>query len=324
MRWTLVDGKLATENGELVEEGQTVEFKESLGMGGSLAGIQAMVAFANSDGGRVFFGIRDDATVKGVQVGPKTLEDLATEISRHTYPTLPPYIEQAEFDGKTVVIVDIPRDTPPVVGVYVYSSKPIPVDRPVDASTLQAYRRVGRTSPKVDFMWLRQEQRSDPRLRLVVHAQFAVVLSEVEPSGVVWVEEASGTAHNVTFRMEPPLYVCQNNFSDLPYPRGRQEKEQVPSFMPMFYSISYRSEYAGPFRFTAERVTKTPPPVVTLVARYFDDWGLMWEASRAVKVVVGGSKRAKLADRLMELRDGGQFRRRIVRFPAKAEYRSAS
>ncbi len=319
--WQSVDGYLADDQGARIEEGQTVEFKTSLAE--KDAGIQTLVAFANAQGGRVFFGIKDDGEVVGVDVGSNTWERLANEIKDRTYPTLPVFMEDPlDCDGRKVVIVESPKDVPPVVGVYLCRTRPIPPDGPVDANTLQAYRRVGRTTQKVDFMQLRMEQRSDPRLRLVADIKFAVPLSDANLSGVVWVEEASGTAHNVTFTMEPPLYVCENRFSDLPYQRGRQEEEEALRFMRM-YRISYASEYAGAFRYTAERLPRELPSHVTLIARFFDDWGLMWEASRVAKVVLGGSKRQKMADRLVDFQDGGQFRRRIVTFPAKAEYGSA-
>ena len=45
-------------------EGYLIEFKES--MSDSLA--KEMVAFANSSGGRIFLGVSDDGTVKGVNI----------------------------------------------------------------------------------------------------------------------------------------------------------------------------------------------------------------------------------------------------------------
>jgi len=53
----LVDGELLAEG-----EGSMLEYKEGL----STAFARALVAFANSAGGRILLGVRDDGTVVGV------------------------------------------------------------------------------------------------------------------------------------------------------------------------------------------------------------------------------------------------------------------
>ena len=70
-------------------ESQTVEFKETLSSGAQREAMESLVAFANTDGGRVFFGVRDDGFVRGVEIGKDTLENMANKVRRHTYPSLP-------------------------------------------------------------------------------------------------------------------------------------------------------------------------------------------------------------------------------------------
>jgi predicted HTH transcriptional regulator len=61
-------------------ERQDVEFKESLALANDAA--RALVGFANSQGGQVFFGVTDAGQPKGGSVGRKTIEDLGDKLDR--------------------------------------------------------------------------------------------------------------------------------------------------------------------------------------------------------------------------------------------------
>src|SRR3990170_7860886 len=124
--------------------------------------------------------------VVGVDVGGNTLENLASQIRDRTYPSLPAFIEQIDCDGKRIVLADIAGDTPPIVGVYLYAGDAVDPGAPVDAGKLQAYRRVGRTNLKEDFMRLRGELLSDPKLRLALS-------SGARATGLGLPEQFSGT-----------------------------------------------------------------------------------------------------------------------------------
>ncbi len=185
-------------------EGQNIEFKASLTTQRRQEAIQSLVAFANSDRGRVFFGVNDDGSVNGVQVGNKTPEDFAAEVKMHTYPSLPVSLEQFDHNGKAVLMAEAVRDTPPVVGVYLYSDKPIPPDKPVDASMLQAIRRVGRTNEKIELMWLRGYRPSDPRVRITIREVYPDSDGRLFMRGRIWVEEGSASAHEIEVSADPP------------------------------------------------------------------------------------------------------------------------
>ncbi len=85
------------------EEGQTIEFKTSLAE--ENAAIRALGAFANSEGGTVFFGVKPDSSIVGVDVGANTLENFSNTLRRESEPPLSPTIDQLDIDGKTVVVV---------------------------------------------------------------------------------------------------------------------------------------------------------------------------------------------------------------------------
>jgi len=73
----------------------------------------------------------------------------------HIYPSLALESEEIALkNGKRVIAVWTPADKPPIVGGYLYSSRRLSLDDPVSLTDAQAYRRVGRQTRKVDFMWL--------------------------------------------------------------------------------------------------------------------------------------------------------------------------
>jgi hypothetical protein len=88
-------------------EGQRVEFKT--GFAEEDKGIESLCAFANADGGTVFFGVRPDGQVLGVDVGGNTIENLANKINRSLYPQAIPRIELLAVDDKAIVVVTVDR-----------------------------------------------------------------------------------------------------------------------------------------------------------------------------------------------------------------------
>jgi hypothetical protein len=286
-------------------ESQTVEFKSSLAE--EREAIQTMVAFANSQGGWVFFGVNNDGMAKGVHVGKNTLENLAAAIRDHTYPSLPVVIEEPfPYGGKNILSVEVPADVPPVIGLYLYCDEVIPLHSPVDAGRLQAYRRVGRMNQKEDFMRLRRAMPSDPRVRVALLEQQQLMGPGREPNreGLgcrVWVEEGSATAHHVSFRLQPSIAGCDYVCDDLPYPYDRRGVSPAVGFIPL------RS-----FRFFLGDIPQPVPPTLQLIASYKDDWGLTWESSRRLDLVPD-----PLRDEEVYVLDGGEFSRRIVAFPPK-------
>jgi hypothetical protein len=100
-------------------EGQRVEFKRSFAE--AREAIVALCAMANTGGGVVFFGVGDDGTIVGAQVGKKTLQDFSNQIKANTQPNLVPQIHRLDLEGKTVVaaVVD---PAPPGTVYYAYNS----------------------------------------------------------------------------------------------------------------------------------------------------------------------------------------------------------
>ncbi len=84
-------------------ESQRTEHKKSFGK----EVIISLVAFANSDGGRVIVGINDAGEVCGVKVGDETMQRYQNEIKVATYPQLFPKIWVEERGDKEVLIFEM-------------------------------------------------------------------------------------------------------------------------------------------------------------------------------------------------------------------------
>ena len=109
-------------------EGQNIEFKQSFAA--TNEAIESICAFANASGGKVLFGVRNDQTITGVQLGGNSLENLANTIHRDTDPSLSPSIDVVRIEGKTIVLASVEQAG----------------DREVVFTHGRAYRRVGKTN----------------------------------------------------------------------------------------------------------------------------------------------------------------------------------
>lgn len=86
-------------------EGQRLEFKRSLAE--LETGARAVAALANADGGSVLFGVRDDGSILGVEIGAQTRERVVQAITGGTDPTLYPSVEVVKLGDKTIIFVTV-------------------------------------------------------------------------------------------------------------------------------------------------------------------------------------------------------------------------
>ena len=84
-------------------EDAKTEFKQSF----SDDVIIALVAFANSKGGKVYVGMRDNGTVCGVSLGKEALQTWINEIKQKTEPSIIPDVEVIDVQGKHVVMLSV-------------------------------------------------------------------------------------------------------------------------------------------------------------------------------------------------------------------------
>ncbi len=111
-------------------ESETVEWKKSLNEWKEI--VETCAAFAAAKGGRIFVGVGPDGTIRGVQLGKGTLEDLANKIAQNIRPQIVPSMRTMVKNGKTILLLDI----------HPHSSKPV-------YAFNHAFRRVGATNQKL-------------------------------------------------------------------------------------------------------------------------------------------------------------------------------
>ncbi len=94
------------------QESETIEFKEGLSEKEDAG--EALVAFANKSGGVVYFGVRNNGVVKGLDgVSEKTIRDLSQIYTDNTDPKLYPLIEFGTCEDKLIIRMEIKKSTTP-------------------------------------------------------------------------------------------------------------------------------------------------------------------------------------------------------------------
>ncbi len=86
-------------------ESKTLEFKRDTTS--SKNWLKTLVAFANSAGGRLVFGVRDDKTIHGISAPLDEEERICNQIADAIAPRLVPNIEFLTVDDKTLLVVEV-------------------------------------------------------------------------------------------------------------------------------------------------------------------------------------------------------------------------
>jgi len=84
-------------------EGQNLEFKSSF----NNELIETLVAFANTNGGRIIVGINQYNELSGIQVKPESVQNWVNEIKHKTSPSIIPDVEIIEIEDKTLVFFSV-------------------------------------------------------------------------------------------------------------------------------------------------------------------------------------------------------------------------
>jgi len=86
-------------------ECETIEFKKSTAL--LKEGIKTACAFANTRGGFLFFGIKDNGDVIGQQISDETIRSIANEIKLNTDPKIYPSIEKVQIHDKDCIVITV-------------------------------------------------------------------------------------------------------------------------------------------------------------------------------------------------------------------------
>ncbi len=118
-------------------ETETVEFKASLAEKKQI--LETISAFSNTEGGTILIGVDDEGSITGVQLGRKTLEDLANRIKNCMDPVIYPSISKENVNGKNIIQIVIEESD----------------IKPVFAND-RAFKRVGKTNQRVSSLEIRR------------------------------------------------------------------------------------------------------------------------------------------------------------------------
>ncbi len=91
-------------------ESETLEFKESF----DKKALETIGAFANSSGGTILIGVRDDGHVTGIVIGNNTLEDWTQRMQSNIQPRILPSIVKRDHNGRTIVAITVDQANDPV------------------------------------------------------------------------------------------------------------------------------------------------------------------------------------------------------------------
>ena len=85
-------------------ESERIEFKKSTSE--LKQGVISLSSMLNKHGkGTVYFGVLNDGTISGQQIGKDTTHDISVEIRNHIKPVIVPLIETLDQNGKTIIKV---------------------------------------------------------------------------------------------------------------------------------------------------------------------------------------------------------------------------
>lgn len=118
-------------------EGQTLEFKSSLTLRQEIG--ETVSAFANTAGGIILIGVSDKGKVVGVEIGRKTLEDLANWVKENTDPRIYPDVKIQEANQKSLIVVAVRENA----------------EKPVFFKD-RAFQRVGKTNQRISASKIRE------------------------------------------------------------------------------------------------------------------------------------------------------------------------
>jgi ATP-dependent DNA helicase RecG len=91
-------------------ESETLELKEAF----DNKTLETIGAFANTNGGTILVGVRDDGHITGITIGKNTLEEWAQKMQSKIQPRFLPSITKQLYKGHTVAIIVISRSVSPI------------------------------------------------------------------------------------------------------------------------------------------------------------------------------------------------------------------
>lgn len=120
---------------KLIEEGEsfTTEFKQRFSTYEKIA--KEIIAFANTDGGYIIFGVNDNGSIYGVESEKSETELIKETLNNYCEPEIQHKIDYLNIDGKEIVVLEIPKSKNKPHRIKDYKEK-------IDINSAQVFIRV--------------------------------------------------------------------------------------------------------------------------------------------------------------------------------------
>jgi len=174
---------------QLIEGGESeaLEFKPSLSQKDKIG--KAVSGFSNSGGGTVLVGISDGGRVTGLDIGRKTLEDLAEYIKINTDPPIFPSIKQRELNNRKAITITVDESK----------------EKPVFFKD-KAYKRVGKSTQRILSSELRRlAKESGGRVYWDEQACKEATLTDIDKEKVGWFLETGREMRGLNIKKKASL-----------------------------------------------------------------------------------------------------------------------
>lgn len=164
-----------------MNESISIEWKQSLAEINEI--VKTVVAFANTEGGRIVIGVSPEGGIPGVQVGKGTIEKLVNQIAQNTDPKIHPKVTTKKINGKETIVVEVKESRDHLVLAF---------GRP--------YKRVGRSTVKMskdEYEGLIYEKHKD-KLRFDVMICTKAALKDIDSAKIRWFLEKAREERRLT------------------------------------------------------------------------------------------------------------------------------
>lgn len=110
-RFWMEEGQLENKEDLLMAETNDIEFKETLEISKPKSWLKTVVAFANGNGGSIFWGIGNDKSIIGIEDCQKIIEKISEIIKVKLEPMILFKISPIDLEGKVIVRLDVKSGT---------------------------------------------------------------------------------------------------------------------------------------------------------------------------------------------------------------------
>ncbi|MCL0067051.1 putative DNA binding domain-containing protein [Thermodesulfovibrionales bacterium] len=174
----------------------TVEWKPSLSQINEI--INAISAFANTEGGKIFVGVSKSGKLLGVEVGKDTIEHLTNKIAQNTDPRIHSRITVEKINSKSVIIIKAKESSDHLVLAF---------GRP--------YKRVGKSTVRMskdEYERLILEKHKD-KLQFDTQVCLKATLKDIDKEKLRWFLRKAKEERNYDVDPETPIRKALNRLN---------------------------------------------------------------------------------------------------------------